>query len=281
MARLRPTAEAQLAHLRQAVEPIDVSLLAIERDSHVGGFVMAGAIAFRLFVYLLPLYLLVLVITGAVFSYDPAGPEALADAAGVSNYVASTLSSAAETSKRSLWILIPVTLFALASAGRAAHKVIATAHARSWGLPATPRAKPHLAAAGFFAFSVAIAIGAITFRRFHGGVLYVGTMIVAALYYSAVWMLVSLALPRAKGTTTRSLLPGALLVGIGTQGLYLFTVLYLNRKIASSTAAYGALGIAASSLLWLYLLGRLMVAAPVLNATLYDRSVAAAERRAT
>lgn len=249
-----------------------MGLTSIERDKNVGGFVMAGAIAFRLFVYILPLYLLVLVITGAVFSFDPGGPETLADAAGLSNYVASMLSDAAETSKRSLWILIPVTLFALASAGRSAHKVIETAHARSWGLPATPRAKPHRAAVGFFAFSVAIAIGAITFRRFHGGVLGIGTMIIAAIYYTMVWLLASMALPRAAGTTPRSLLPGALLVGIGTQGLYLFTALYLNRKIASSTAAYGALGIAASSLLWLYLLGRLMVAAPVLNATLFERA---------
>jgi uncharacterized BrkB/YihY/UPF0761 family membrane protein len=58
---------------------------------------------------------------------------------------------------------------------------------------------------------------------------------------------------------------------VGTQGLYLFNVLYLNHKIQSASAAYGALGVAASALLWLYLLGRLMVAAPVLNATLWER----------
>ena len=66
-------------------------------------------------------------------------------------------------------------------------------------------------------------------------------------------------------------MPGALLVGIGTQGLYLFTVLYLNHRIESATEAYGALGIAASCLAWLYLVGRLVVAAPVLNATLWER----------
>ncbi|MCU1372565.1 MAG: hypothetical protein JWO77_3759 [Ilumatobacteraceae bacterium] len=38
-----------------------------------------------------------------------------------------------------------------------------------------------------------------------------------------------------------------------------------------ASAAYGALGVAASALLWLYLLGRLMVAAPVLNATIWNR----------
>ena len=66
-------------------------------------------------------------------------------------------------------------------------------------------------------------------------------------------------------------------MGVGTQCLYLFNVLYLNRHIQSASAAYGALGIAASALLWLYLLGRLIVAAPVLNATLWERQHASAE----
>ncbi len=270
-ARLRTDAEQRVDRLRRTVGPIDVGWTAVERDNEVGGFVMAGAIAFRLFVYLLPLYLLVLVIAGAALSFDPAGPDSLADAAGMSRYVASTLSDAAATSKRSLWILIPVSLYALVSAGRSAHKVLATAHARAWGLPVTPRTKPHLAAGGFLAFSLIAAAGIFTFRRFHGGLLTPVTMVVATAYYTAMWLAVSRSLPRSPEVPVRSLLPGALLVGFGTQGLYLFNVLYLNRKIASSTAAYGALGIAASGLLWLYLLGRLMVAAPVLNATMFQR----------
>ena len=93
-----------------------------------------------------------------------------------------------------------------------------------------------------------------------------------AVLFAGVWLAASWVLPRAPGTTVWSLLPGALLVAAGSQGLYLFSVLYLSRKIASASEAYGALGVAASILLWLYLLGRLLVAAPVLNATLWERS---------
>ena len=58
-----------------------------------------------------------------------------------------------------------------------------------------------------------------------------------------------------RGATVRDLVPGALLVAAGTVGLYWFNVLYLNKKVASASEAYGALGVAATGLLWLYLIG--------------------------
>jgi uncharacterized BrkB/YihY/UPF0761 family membrane protein len=120
-----------------------------------------------------------------------------------------------------------------------------------------------------FALSILLATRIISVIR-HGALVPVA-MALGGLIYFGLWLLASRALPRREGVTWFALLPGAILVGVGTQCLYLFNVLYLNHKIASASAAYGALGVAASALLWLYLLGRLMVAAPVLNATLWSR----------
>ena len=55
------------------------------------------------------------------------------------------------------------------------------------------------------------------------------------------------------------------------------TVFYLSEEVTKSSALYGGLGAAATILLWLYLIGRLMVGSAVLNATLWER---AKERRA-
>ena len=93
----------------------------------------------------------------------------------------------------------------------------------------------------------------------------------SASAYFALALLAQRALPRGPGTTLRDLVPGALLVAVGTVGLYWFNVLYLNKKVQSASEAYGALGIAATGLLWLYLIGRVLIAAPVLNATLWKR----------
>lgn len=257
---------------RATVPPVDIGFEAVERDNHIGGFMLAGAIAFRMFVYVLPLYLLALVIAGALFSLDPSSPRDAAANAGMSKYLTQTIGDAAKTSHKSLWLLIPVTLYAVFSAGMSVHKAIAAAHARAWDLPAAPKRKPHWVALGIFGFSALMLMVARILSIIRHGALIPVSMVLGAVLYLVFWLAASHKLPRAEGTTWMSLLPGAVLAGVGTQCLYLFNVLYLNHKIESASQAYGALGVAASALLWLYLLGRLMVAAPVLNATLWARA---------
>jgi uncharacterized BrkB/YihY/UPF0761 family membrane protein len=70
--------------------------------------------------------------------------------------------------------------------------------------------------------------------------------------------------------------PGAVLFGVGIQVLYVATQVYFTRKIASASELYGALGGAATLLLWLFLLARLAVAAAVVNAVLWERQVSVA-----
>ena len=256
---------------RATLPPVDIGFAAIERDNHVGGFLLAGAIAFRLFVFVLPIYLLALVVAGAIFAFDPDQTTDVANSAGMSNYLATTIDDASQTSYKSLWLLVPVTLYALVSTGRAVDKAIAATHARAWGI-ALPKRKPHYVVFGTvgFALTVLTATRLMSIIR-HGALVPVSMALGGAIYFG-LWLLASLALPRRDGVSVWSLLPGAILVGAGTQALYLFNVLYLNRKIETASAAYGALGVAASALLGLYLVGRLIVAAPVLNATLWQRS---------
>lgn len=271
-ATLKAAAEHLLEQARETFPPVDVGVTAFERDNHVGGFLLAGAIAFRMFVYVLPMYLLVLAVAGALFSFSPTDPTDAASSAGMSQYMADTIGDAAATSHKSLWLLLPVTLWALSSAGRALHKAVAAAHARAWGLSSVPKAKPHLVTVAVLGFAAAVLGGSRVVSVLRHGPLIPVAMLLAAVYYCGLWLLASRWLPRPEGAGWQALLPGAVLVALGSQALYLFNVLYLNRKIASASQAYGALGLAGSVLLWLYLLGRLMVAAPVLNATLWERA---------
>ena len=59
----------------------------------------------------------------------------------------------------------------------------------------------------------------------------------------------------------------------------LFNILILGTLIQSKTSTYGALGTAATLLLAFFILGRVIVGAAVLNATLYDRRSRARERQ--
>lgn len=268
-AAIREQLNRRFADLRERFWFVDIAVQAFERDVEVGGFVLAGAIAFRLFVYMLPMYLLVLVAAAAAFSVDPSGSQRFSSAAGMSGYIITTLSNATETSRKSMWILVPATLWALAIAGRSVFRVIALAHRNAWrSTPEPVRASASLEIA-VFALVCLAGTGVTRYTRSHG--LMIVAMVIALVSYTGLWLLASLRLPHDPTASWFDMLPGAVLVAVGTQGLYFFYVLYLQHQVESASEAYGALGVAASGLAWLYMLGRLFVAAPVLNAVLYER----------
>jgi uncharacterized BrkB/YihY/UPF0761 family membrane protein len=127
-------------------------------------------------------------------------------------------------------------------------------------------------AGGFVVFALAaigVTLVAAWLRDRASGPGLLVTVLIVALY-GGLWLVASLRLPHAECPWT-ALLPGALLASLGAQVLHLVSVYYLAEKLQSSSELYGALGSAAAVLLWLFLIGRLIVASALLNATLWER----------
>jgi uncharacterized BrkB/YihY/UPF0761 family membrane protein len=97
----------------------------------------------------------------------------------------------------------------------------------------------------------------------------VGVVIALVGPLAAIWVRVSLALPH-RGLGWKSLLPGALLVAVGFQAVHVLVLWLAVPKLQSSSSTYGPLGIIAVLLFWGYLVGRLIVSAPIVNASLHD-----------
>lgn len=87
--------------------------------------------------------------------------------------------------------------------------------------------------------------------------------------HSSVWW-VSWKLPHAP-VPARALIPGALLMAIGADVLHLLTTYWIGHLVARKTHTYGSVGIALAVLLWVYILGRIIVASGGLNAALWYR----------
>ena len=68
----------------------------------------------------------------------------------------------------------------------------------------------------------------------------------------------------------------SVLVAVGIQAFTIVTIWFLASKLASATALYGILGVAATFLFWLYILGRLFIAAATLNASLHEQRTSSA-----
>jgi len=111
------------------------------------------------------------------------------------------------------------------------------------------------------------AVGAINRKTAIGGIL---AIVAFALALGALWLLVSLRVAHADARWT-DLIPGSLFYAFGVVLVVLFNILILDRLLDERSSTYGALGIAATLLLGFFLIGRVIVGAAVLNATLYDR----------
>jgi uncharacterized BrkB/YihY/UPF0761 family membrane protein len=123
------------------------------------------------------------------------------------------------------------------------------------------------AVAGLTQIVLGFCVGAVAHRSLAAGLV---AVVVYALALAALWLIISLQAPHADARP-RELVPGSILYAIGLTGVGFFNVLILGKLIESKSSAYGALGMAATLLLGFFFVGRFIVGAAVLNATLYER----------
>ena len=86
---------------------------------------------------------------------------------------------------------------------------------------------------------------------------------------AGLWLWVSLLLPHGQASW-KALVPGALFTAIGFQVLHWAIVHFLGNKLEKSTSLYWTLGIVTTLLFFMYLVGRIVVTAPILNSALHE-----------
>ncbi len=251
-----------------------------ERDRERLGGLLAGAVAYRFFIWLLPFSLLVVGILGAITGLDEDAPENLSRDLGMQSLLTDVLKDAA--AQRGWWIAIILGLFGTAYAGIGAMRALRIAHAAAWGVPPEKMTRPAMASLALFGVVVGlslagIVVGFIRERSPLGGVI---ALLLTIVLYFVVWLRVSTYLPR-RPTPVRALVPGALIVAVGLEILHVVTVYYLADKAERATSVYGTIGAALTLLLWLFIFARLMVGGAVVNAELWREKEAARAARAS
>ena len=270
----------RIEHARESVEAkrphsaaIDAAFRAFEADVAAGGGVLAGAVAFRFFLFMVPYVFVVVAGLGLGAEAADTAPSDLARQAGIGGLAAKAMASATELSTNERIVSVTVALFALFLASRALVKVLRIVHALIWrtraGKPASST-KAALWLIGFITLAVALsaALGKLRHVSFLIGL--VATLLVIVVPFF-LWLLVSWYLPHGDVPWT-ALVPGALFFAFGLQVLNLITVYWISREVSSKTDTYGAIGFALALLLWAYLLGRFVTTAAVINESLWARN---------
>ena len=151
-------------------------------------------------------------------------------------------------------------------------KALDVVHALAWRVPIVK--VPGVMKKGFIAIglvSVVILIAALINKVHHQSVLiWVIATTLFVLVPSGVWLyLTCTQFPSAPGVTWRDLWIGAVMFGVGVEGLHVVTVIWISRSFSSKSETYGALGAALAILFWAYILGRLVTASASVSAVMW------------
>jgi uncharacterized BrkB/YihY/UPF0761 family membrane protein len=102
----------------------------------------------------LPLFLALVLLVGVIAGFDRDGPARVGEELGMSAYVVISVATAADQSKRSLWILVQLALWAVYTADVGAAKVLRAGHAVAWDHPTDGPANNLATAAATFALAL-------------------------------------------------------------------------------------------------------------------------------
>jgi uncharacterized BrkB/YihY/UPF0761 family membrane protein len=251
---------------------VDAGFLVQELDARVGGGILAGALAFRIFLFMVPFVYVAFTILGAISRALGQDPSQLARNAGITGILASTV---VKLEEQSAWTQAALVLGALVTLFITAGGLLKALYVVHWLIWRVHRVMPaglvpKLALTGLTLVVSALGVAVNDVRNSSGIAGAVLALVLITALSFALWWRVSWKLPHAPAPA-RALVPGALLMAVGVDVLQLLTTYWIGYLVARKTSTYGAVGIALAVLLWVYILGRIVVGSAGLNAALWYR----------
>ncbi|MDY7100663.1 MAG: YhjD/YihY/BrkB family envelope integrity protein [Actinomycetota bacterium] len=262
-------ATARFESLRERSAVVDIGMRIYERDRNAGGTLLGSALALRLFLFFLPLALLVIGLAGLLGRHG--GVDGASSAVGVSGSVARQIDEAFSQSATTPWLALAAGLIGVATTGRSLTRALVLSSAMGWNLGG--RQKTGVRAIGVvvgIVVGVSLMTALINHIREAAGVAVASASFLAVLaVYLVLWALLYLSLPRAT-TDPAAVLPGAATIALVLTSMQAVSQLYLPRQLENASDLYGALGVATVTLGWFFIIGRTVAFSFAINAVLYD-----------
>ena len=268
--RVRETLATGEAKARSAAErhaSVAVQFRAMERNQGVAASVLAGGVAYRLFLWLLPFGL---VVGGALGLGDAESIEEAVARGGLPGAVVDAIGDLARAAESNTWWLLLTGVPLLLWEGYTGARALQLIHSLVWRDP--PRSLRPLQSSLVFSGGMCVfatTVGLTWWLRDTAWLAQLGVLVVMLLPLAGLWLLVSLRLPHG-GAPWTALLPGAVLVAVGFQVSHGLVVYLLGPKLESATSLYGALGIVATLLFFMWVVGRIVVTSPILGSALHE-----------
>lgn len=233
---------------------------------------LAGYLAFRMFLWLLPLTLVLLAAVGIAQDQGVDVVGASDEDLGLGRSLAAAIRQSIEQTQSSrvhlAWVAVSGLLLATSGLLKALHLT----HATAWQIPerkVARRASLMGRILGAAPLIVILVIGSSALRRAGpvGGL--AGTALTAAIFGGILLGLLAV-LPR-RTDDLWWLLPGPAVGAVLSVGLQAFAAYYLPGRLSTMSDTYGAIGITVVILAYLLLLGQILVISPLVSATAFAR----------
>lgn len=268
----RENAARRVNDLRLEHDLVDAALEAGDLDRRRAGSLLAGGIAFRLFLWLLPAALFAATIAGALHLTGAQNPDRVARTLGLSASMASTIEQATRQSQKSISVLLAIAIVGMLYTSTSLVRALRVAHVLAWDEPFIRRPKA-------LRYGAIFSLGIVAALALETGISYLrhsdvgGSLLLSLASFALVggaWLGLSWLLPHGHAGW-RALLPGALMFAVGQAVLHLATVYYFAPRLGRAPTLYGSLGAAATLLVWLFVVSRIIVASAFFNATLWRK----------
>jgi uncharacterized BrkB/YihY/UPF0761 family membrane protein len=269
---------------RDTNRSVGIVFTAYEQDRDAGGGLMAGALAYRMFLWTLPAALVGVAGLGFLSLANADDPAKAVRDMGITSIPAQSIDQAAQNASQARWLALIVGIVLLYMASIALIRAVWTVHMLVWRTPGVRPRNRTVLVGKLLLIIVAVAGLTSLISLIRDGSTGFGLLAVVLEFtvYAVAWWLASMQLPHSNASWW-ALIPGALLFAVGVQALQLFVDYYLAGHAVRASQLYGTLGVAAALLLGLYVVGRVIILSAELNRAVWLRSAAgrAAETSAT
>ncbi len=254
----------------ERIPPIGLGVAAYRSDMRTGGSMIGSAIAFRLFLFFVPLLLLIVGLAGVVGTY--VDTSTVTNDAGITGGLAEQMSAALNQSGRAPWGVVLLGAFGMVWSGRSLNRVLDAASCAAWGIPIGTKSSWKVIGlvAGLVSAMGLVAV-LVNKVRVEIGLGVAGISLGAALaLYVVAWLIISRALPTGTDDPGAGL-PGSVLVAVVLVSMHAISQFYLPEKFDKASQLYGAIGATIVTLGWFFFMGRAIALSLIINSVIYNR----------
>jgi uncharacterized BrkB/YihY/UPF0761 family membrane protein len=248
---------------------LGLPLVFLERYVSRQGILLASALAFRLFMWLVPLALLLAGILAAFATGDDRGVRDAAAAAGITGALREQIVQTLHEGHGSWWIAVSFGAVLFWWGSRTLARSLTLVNAHVWAVPAKRNKQVLTFVLIFTAGWVAIVASSV----FHLDELIPAGVVLATLVegaaIAALWLPLCMRLPD-KRNDWLDLVPGCLFFGYAMSILHTVSRVYIPLRLERSSRLYGSLGLATVILAWLLIIGQVIVSGALMNSVWSD-----------